>query len=372
MKISIITVCLNSERTIEQTIQSVIGQCDYNYEYIIIDGGSTDRTIEIIEKYRYGISKIVSESDSGLYDAMNKGISLATGDIIGIINSDDWYEPGVFGIVRRCFQESNAEVIYGKLNQIDAEGKINIQIPGDIERLRYEMETPHPTVFIKRSLYEKYGAFQIKYKIAADYDLMLRLYTKGVKFYFCNKIFANFRLGGYAMQQGENCVEETLLISKHYLSYVPLEERAYYKNIIWLTYRTFYFIQILDEVPYMLSDILIEKLGVRSKDNIAIFGAGRWGTKVYNLLTQMNIHPMLLVDNNHEKWKSRKNDVEILSPEVLKNFKGILLIIVKEFSTEIKTQIRMMSNPFLYSITWEEIADEYIKCEIKKRKKQEF
>ena len=75
MKISIITVCLNSERTIEQTIQSVIGQCDYNYEYIIIDGGSTDRTIEIIEKYRYGISKIVSESDSGLYDAMNKGIS---------------------------------------------------------------------------------------------------------------------------------------------------------------------------------------------------------------------------------------------------------------------------------------------------------
>ena len=99
MKISIITVCLNSKRTIEQTIQSVIGQAHDNCEYIVIDGGSTDGTLEILKKYDGSISTIISEPDEGIYDAMNKGIALATGDIIGILNSDDWYEPGIFKLV---------------------------------------------------------------------------------------------------------------------------------------------------------------------------------------------------------------------------------------------------------------------------------
>lgn len=363
MKISIITVCLNSEQTIEQTIQSVIGQMDCNCEYIIVDGGSADKTKEILERYKHEISTIISEPDNGLYDAMNKGIALATGEIIGIINSDDWYEPGTFETVRRCFQESDAEVIYGNMNQVDAEGNIRIQIPGNIERLRYEMVTPHPTVFVKRSLYEKYGAFHEKYTIAADYDLMLRLYTKGIRFFYCDKVLANFRLGGCAMQHAERCVEESLLISKQYLVYAPLKERSYYKKIIWLIYKTFYFIKILDEVPFMLPSLLRKKLGVGNRDNIAVFGAGRWGTKVYEILVEMNIYPLFFVDNDRRRWNSRVEDIEVLSPEVLRDFEGVLLIIVKEVSSEIKAQIEGMGNPALYCITWDEIAEEFIKLQ---------
>lgn len=111
MKISIITVCLNSEQTIEQTIKSVIDQNDPDYEYIIIDGDSTDSTLDIIRKYQAYIAILISEPDKGIYDAMNKGIALASGDVIGIINSDDWYEPEILKTVRSCFQKSDAGVV---------------------------------------------------------------------------------------------------------------------------------------------------------------------------------------------------------------------------------------------------------------------
>ena len=119
MKISIITVCLNSEKTIEQTIRSVLGQKDEDFEYIIVDGCSSDNTLDIVGKYSKDITRIVSEQDGGIYDAMNKGIALATGEIIGIINSDDWYEEGALEAVRKCFQAVNAEVVYGRMNLVN-------------------------------------------------------------------------------------------------------------------------------------------------------------------------------------------------------------------------------------------------------------
>jgi len=134
MKISIITVCLNSEKTIEQTIQSVIEQKDEDLEYIIVDGRSVDKTLHIINKYKNNISLIISESDNGIYDAMNKGISLATGDVIGIINSDDWYEQGTFEGIRNCFLRSDADVVYGKMNLVDENGSIKLLIPTDIKK----------------------------------------------------------------------------------------------------------------------------------------------------------------------------------------------------------------------------------------------
>lgn len=365
MKISVITVCLNSERTIERTIRSVLGQGD-NCEYIIIDGGSTDRTLEIIEKYKNNISILVSEPDDGLYDAMNKGIMLASGDIIGIINSDDWYEPGTFKIVKEYFQEFDAEVVYGKMNLVGENGEVTVQIPTDIEKLRYEMQTPHSTVFVKKEIYEQYGKFQLKYKISADYDLMLRLYTGGVKFCFCDKVLANFQLGGLAMQQAERCVEETLIISSNYLSYIPLEKRGYFKQKIRNIYMEFYFMKMLNEDPEDLLDILHRKLGMALKDNIAIFGAGIWGKKMYQVLLQVKVPPLFIVDNNEKKW-GVKDGIRVLQPEILKSFKGVLLLVVRDFTVTILTQIERLCNLELYCITWEEIVAEYIKLKREKR-----
>lgn len=359
MKISIITVCLNSEKTIEQTIKSVIGQQDNDFEYIIVDGNSKDRTLEIIEKYRDNISIIVSEPDHGIYDAMNKGIDLATGDIIGIINSDDWYEPDVFGMVRKCFAESDAEVIYGRVNLIGTNGESEVFIPGDIEKLRYKIGPLHPTVFVKKEIYKKYKTFQVKYKIAADYDLMLRLYIGGVKFRCLDKVMANYRRGGTSDQEVEMCAEETLRISLNYLPQAPLNKREYFRNIILHIYKVFCFERLLDVSPNVLFDVLSKRLGVGWEDNIAVFGAGNWGRKICDALFRRNIQPLFFVDNDRRKWNKTEKGIRILSPEALETFKGTVVLGVNGFSEEILGQIRKLCNPELYCITWEEVVIEY-------------
>lgn len=356
MKISIITVCLNSEKTIEQTLQSVINQENCDYEYIVIDGKSTDKTLEIIEKYKKYISAVVSESDLGIYDAMNKGISLATGDIIGIINSDDWYEPGIFVKVEECFQTANAEVVYGKLNLIGLNGMSQVLIPSDIEKIRYEMEVPHPTVFVKREIYEKYGRFQLKYSVAADYELLLRFYTRGVIFKYLEYTIANFRLGGISNQKEEVCLRETLEISHKYLSKVRVNKREYFKNIIFHRQKVFLFEKIINESPFVLYEVLVQRLGVDFGDDIVIFGAGNWGQKVCRILLCANMSVVFFVDNDANKREANTN---VRNPEILKTFEGVLLIVVEKFSEDICFQIKKMDNPSLYCIFWEEICDEF-------------
>lgn len=361
MKISIITVCLNSKRTIEQTIKSVIGQAHDNCEYIIIDGGSTDGTLEILNKYDESISTIISELDEGIYDAMNKGIALATGDIIGILNSDDWYEPGIFKLVEESFRETNADIIYGKLNVFKENGEKETAKEINIEKLRYEMTIPHPTVFVRRAVYTAYGAFEQKYKISADYELMLRLYTKGVKFYFLDKTITNFRRGGISEQQGRQAEEETLRIARKYLACAPLRNRRYLKILLDIRRRALYFEQMIDDFPYALPELLISESGVGRKEDIVIFGAGKWGIKAYDALLQGGMCPLFLVDNNMGKWNHSDGNRTVRPPERLKTYQGVLLILVREFSTEILRQVEEYQNPDIYCITWNDIIDSYIR-----------
>lgn len=359
MKISIITVCLNSEQTIEQTIHSVIDQNDLDYEYIIIDGGSEDGTLDIIQRYREEISIVISEPDKGLYDAMNKGIALASGDIIGIINSDDWYEPGTLRKVRACFQESDAEVIYGRLHLVSDNRVVSTLIPSDIEKIRYEMEIPHPTVFIKKEIYDNYGVFQLKYKIASDYDLMLRLYTSGVKFKYQDEVFSNFRLNGISVQKEKECTKETLTISQSYLPYAPLIRRKYYKDIIIHRWKVFYFIDILGNYPDALFETLIKKLGISFNDDVAIFGAGTWGIKMSQILIRSGMSHLFFIDNDRSKWNLSEGNIRIFSPQILESFKGVVLLMAERFIDEILCQIKKINNPELYYITWEEIVNEF-------------
>lgn len=206
-KFSIITICFNSEKTIERTIQSVLTQSYSEYEYIIVDGESKDRTLEVINEYKPFFQdrlKLISESDNGIYDAMNKGIRAATGDIIGIVNSDDWLEKDALATIYDCYKENECSmdalycgwINFHYLNGNNQVMKTNHKMLEKLSR-RYEMGgIRHPAVFVPQKIYEQYGTFDDRMKVMADTDLILRYYFAGVKFCYPEKIISNMSDGG--------------------------------------------------------------------------------------------------------------------------------------------------------------------------------
>jgi glycosyltransferase involved in cell wall biosynthesis len=196
--ISIITVVYNGKKHLEQTIQSVLNQTYTNFEYIIIDGGSTDGTVDIIKKYENQINYWISEPDNGIYDAMNKGLAQAKGDYIGLLNSDDFYESNALEIITNEIKTTpNTDVFFGNmfiLNQNLQEKQLQTYKKG--ENLHKIFSIWHPTVFVKKECYKKYGNFDTNFKIAADYELLLRLKKQGCSFKYINKPITNFREGG--------------------------------------------------------------------------------------------------------------------------------------------------------------------------------
>lgn len=200
-KISLVTCCYNSSATIEDTINSVLQQDYKNYEHIIIDGASKDNTLEIIEKYREQYQSrltVVSEKDRGIYDAFNKGIDIASGDIIGIINSDDIIaNPRVLSQVVEAFH-NNYSAVYGDLEMLDETlEKVIRKFYGKTGNIKWGWHPPHPTLYLKREVYEQYGKFDISFRIAADYDFMIRI-LKDNKLECCyiNSVLVKMRMGG--------------------------------------------------------------------------------------------------------------------------------------------------------------------------------
>lgn len=182
MKISIITVCYNSAKTIEKTILSVRDQTYQNLEYIIVDGNSKDKTLEIIRKHEGEISKWISEPDKGLYDAMNKGIKMATGDLIGILNSDDIFNSNtVIEEIVNFHTQNNIQASVGNIVQNKENGKI-IRLYSskywNPEKLKIGFMPPHPSIFFKKNLFDKFGNYDLGFKIGADYELITRFFLK--------------------------------------------------------------------------------------------------------------------------------------------------------------------------------------------------
>ena len=204
MKISIITITYNSAQTLEDTLKSVTSQDYPNLEYIIIDGKSKDTTLQIVDKYKSGIAKVVSERDKGLYDALNKGIKHATGDVIGMLHSDDLYanESVISNVMKKFAEDPSIEGVYADLvfvNRNDTNKSMRVWESGTYQEgdfLKGWMP-PHPTFFVRKEVYEKFGGFNTELKLSADYELMLRLIHKNnIKLAYLPQVIVKMRMGG--------------------------------------------------------------------------------------------------------------------------------------------------------------------------------
>ncbi len=235
MKISIVTISYNSEKTIEKTIESVLTQQVEDLEYIIIDSASTDETLNIVNKYKDDRMKIISEKDRGISDAFNKGIKSATGELIGIINSDDVLLPGALQAVEEAFaKNSEIDVLHGNIIRFEnwtGDG-YEVKPCTDLEHMRCKFLLNHPATFVRKCAYDKFGLFDLDYKCAMDYELISKMYFGGAKFLYIDKPLAAFREGGVsdvkfsqtmkehkkvAERNGANTLEIASYIGKLYL-----------------------------------------------------------------------------------------------------------------------------------------------------------
>lgn len=215
IKISIITITLNSEKTISQTIESVLSQGYSNLEYLIIDGVSTDSTLDIVRRYNNGSIKLISEKDHGISDAFNKGISMATGELIGIINSDDLLAENSLALINE-FLKPETDVLYGNAVFFDDKSR-RVCKPGRLDDLKKRMSLLHPATFIRKRAYEKYGVFDCNCKYSMDRELLLRMFKNGAKFQYLDEVLASYRFGGISdTKYIKGTVPETARISKQY------------------------------------------------------------------------------------------------------------------------------------------------------------
>ena len=202
MKISIITVCFNAASTIEQTIKSVLAQSYSDFEYIVVDGGSRDETVKILEKYKNQI-RYISEKDNGIYDAMNKGVKMANGDVIGVIGADDFYpNTGVLAKVAEAFKDNDTDSAYGDVKFVDPENTDKIVRFWKDETYNRKnwlkgWMPPHIAFYLKKSAYERFGVYKTEFTCAGDYELMLRmLYKNNLSSQYIPSVLMTMRVGG--------------------------------------------------------------------------------------------------------------------------------------------------------------------------------
>lgn len=203
MTVTIITVCRNSSATISATLKSVAEQSYSNIEHIIIDGNSTDNTMDIVKEYPH-IKKAISEPDKGIYDAMNKGIAVSTGDIVGLLNSDDFFANNevISKIVSAFLKKSETMIVFGDVWFVSKQNtqKVVRTFLGTNfhrKRLQFGFAPPHPTVYVRRNIIEEYGDYDLKYTIAADFEWMLRVFKiSEIKFEYLKELVVKMRDGG--------------------------------------------------------------------------------------------------------------------------------------------------------------------------------
>lgn len=336
---SIVTVSYNCAETIEKTIKSVLSQSYSNIEYIIIDGASKDGTVDIIRKYDTAISYWISEPDGGIYEAMNKGIEVATGELIGFINGDDCYIDGAIEAIAQKYIETNGDVIYGDMIYIGANGKETyVKSNDDISDLYYQMSIPHPSTFCKTVLLKK-DKFDVGYKIASDYKFLLRLYNDNMSFVHVDKAISRFYCGGVSTSKLYKTSQETYDISKSVIKgNYYLEEK--YLDKIEKQYKDIIVNLIFDRTVkygYLYTWL---KQQIDHGEGVYIFGTGKIGIRIYEMLLKAGITINGFLDNNEKKQGRKISGIEILSPSVLKSVdKARIVVSTTKYEREMLRQL---------------------------------
>ncbi|WP_168206043.1 glycosyltransferase family 2 protein [Geobacter sp. FeAm09] len=200
MKFSIITITYNSKTYLDETITSVLSQDGPCLEYIVVDGGSTDGTLDIIKRHAAADDRVrwISEPDKGIADAFNKGIGMATGDVVGILNSDDSYAPGALqAVAESAAAHPECDVFHGDMLRFQGDIPLFLLKPSDVAKnIWHEMPLNHPATFVTARAYRRVGGFDTSFRVAMDYDLLLRIYTTKGTFHYIERVLANMRYGG--------------------------------------------------------------------------------------------------------------------------------------------------------------------------------
>ena len=326
IKASVVTVCFNSAKTIEQTIRSVLGQSYNNIEYIVIDGGSTDGTVNIIKKYKNDIAYWVSEPDRGIYDAMNKGIAKATGDIIAFMNSDDWYAEGAIAAVVEAFDRTDADVVYGHTILVNSEIQ-TLQNRPPLDHIFNGMVFCHQAAFVRTKLM-KNNLFDISYKIVADYAFFLEMYLQGKNFFAIDTTIAYYQMGGYSSHPWklfQEAKRASLRLSKGRV------DKEQYREI-WNSFQKRHF--------FPMFHFLVSKIKIMSKEKksrlstnmkkrkLVLYGAGKLGLEVLEIMKELKNHIVAFWDSDKDKQGTITAGVPTLYPQPPKQQEKAVTILI--------------------------------------------
>lgn len=344
MKITVITVCFNSAKTIERAIQSVISQDYPDKEYIIVDGGSTDGTLDIIKKYEHSITRWVSGKDEGIFDAMNKGIGMAKGDVIAFLNSDDWYMESALSEVQEMFMEKECDCVCCDNYVIRKDGSLVYYDVSDIplEDMFKRMIYYHSAIFARTEFFSRENNFDLKYKIAADYDWMLRVMEQGARIQYLHKPVFTFCYGGVSSVNEVACAREAREIA---IRHLPKNRKEYRQKIDERYFRIAMQGAGREEVFRSFKAVISNGYPV------ILWGAGKRGKQCLTWMQKNGIQVIAIVDSDMDNWRNTVQGVQIHSPQFLQSKTCNVIITPAKYIAEIRASIcSMQGNYVVYDL----------------------
>lgn len=353
--ISVITVTYNCVDTIERCIKSVINQNHAEYEYIIIDGGSTDGTVEIIEKYREYLSYYVSECDGGIYDAMNKGIKKACGKYIHFLNGDDWYTNDILEVVSD-YLNCEIDILYGKVVTVNG-GKFSSLSPEPIECIDWKMPMCHQAIFMKNVGQQ----FDTTYRIAADYKMINEWYNEKRSFQFIPYNIAYYNCGGVSSISVKTKLEITQIAFLAAIKYGKISEpmlNTLTENALDAVNRILF---AENENIYQVISFLIEM--IKKTDNVIVFGCGKIAETLIPVIEKAGLKITTIVSNNLNDETRRLYSWSVNSPRVLNDVvNSSILVLTESYCDEIVGQIDLMCLDESNDVyTFDELNRNYIR-----------